>query len=88
MNQLYLPIIWKVTQEGFHNAFNKTLPVAGHTIWHLIRTLRKEALACTRIIQCENGQDEQKKKYRKIDDKIANLVANYESKNVMEWKCK
>ena len=63
MNQLYLPIISKVTQEGFHSAFNRTLPVAGHTIWHLIRALRKEeALACTRIIQCENGQDEQKKK--------------------------
>ena len=61
--------------------------IAGHTIWHLIRALRKEeALACTRIIQCENGQDEQKKKkYRKIDDKIANLVANYESENVMEF---
>ena len=50
-------------QEGFHSAFNRTLPVAGHTIWHLIRALRKEeALACTRIIQCKNGQDEQKKK--------------------------
>ena len=35
-------------QEGFHSAFNGTLPVAGHTIWHLIRALRKEeALACT-----------------------------------------
>ena len=33
-----------------------------------------------------NGQDEQKKKnYRKIDDKIANLVANYESENKMEF---
>ena len=29
-----------------------------------------------------NGQDEQKKKkYRKIDDKIDNLVANFESEN-------
>ena len=47
------------------------------------RALRKEeALACTRIIQCENGQDEQKKKkYKKIDDKISNLVANYEFEN-------
>ena len=56
-------------------------------LWRLIRALRKEeALACTRIIQCENGQDEQKKqKYRKIDDKIANLVANYKSENVMEF---
>ena len=26
-----------------------------------------------------------KKKYRKIDDKIANLVANYESENEMEF---
>ena len=53
----------------------------------MIRALRKEeALACTRIIQCENGQDEQKKKkYRKIDDKIANRVANNESENVMEF---
>ena len=33
-----------------------------------------------------NGQDEQKKKkYRKIDDKIANLVANFESENEMEF---
>ena len=53
----------------------------------MIRALRKEeALTCTRIIQCENGQDEQKKKtFRKIDDKIADLVANYESENVMEF---
>ena len=26
-----------------------------------------------------------KKKYRKIEDKIANLVANYESENKMEF---
>ena len=26
-----------------------------------------------------------KKKYRKIEDKIANLVANYESENEMEF---
>ena len=33
-----------------------------------------------------NGQDEQKKKiYRKIDDKITNLFANYESENEMEF---
>ena len=33
-----------------------------------------------------NEQDEQKKKkYRKIDDKIANLVANYDSENEMEF---
>ena len=41
----------------------------GHTIWHLIRARsEKRRSFCTRIIQCENGQDEQKKKkYRKID---------------------
>ena len=49
-------------QEGFHSAFNRTLPVAGHTIWQLIRAPRKEALYYTRIIQCENGQDEQKRR--------------------------
>ena len=33
-----------------------------------------------------NGQDEQKKKkYRKNDDKTANLVANYGSVNEMEF---
>ena len=56
-------------------------------MWHFIRALiKEEALACTRIIQRENGQDEQKKKkYRKIDGKIANLVANYESENLLEF---
>ena len=29
--------------------------------------------------------NKRRKKYRKIDDKIANLVANYESENEMEF---
>ena len=48
-----------------------------------------KALCSSLIAFIINGQDEQKKKkYRKIDDKIANLVANYdsyESENEMEF---
>ena len=29
--------------------------------------------------------NKRRKKYRKMDDKIANLVANYEFENVMEF---
>ena len=45
-----------------------------------------KALCSPLIAFIINGQDEQKKKkYRKIDDKIANLVANYESENEIEF---
>ena len=45
------------------------------------------ALCSSLISFIINGQDEQKKKkkYRKIDDKIANFVGNYESENEMEF---
>ena len=44
-----------------------------------------KALCSSLIAFIINGQDEQKKKkYGKICDKIANLVENYESENEME----
>ena len=45
-----------------------------------------KAICSSLIAFIINGQDEQKKKkYRKIYDKIVNLVANYESENEMEF---
>ena len=45
-----------------------------------------KALCSSLIAFIINRQDEQKKKkYRKIDVKIAFLVANYESENEMEF---
>lgn len=72
-------------QEGFHSAINRTLPLSRSTVWHLIRTLRKEeALAYTRKLQCENGEPEQKKKkYRKIDEQLAKHVADYNADDVI-----
>ena len=54
--------------------------------WDLFVRISTKALCSSLIAFIINGQDEQKKKkYRKIDDKIANLVANYESENEMEF---
>ena len=45
-----------------------------------------KALCSSLIAFIINRQDEQKKKkYRKIDDKIATLVPNYESEKEMEF---
>ena len=45
-----------------------------------------KALCSSLIVFIIYGQDGQKnKKYRKIDYKIANLVANFESENEMEF---
>ena len=77
MNQLYLPIISKVTEAYWSHIL---------LCWDLFVRISAKALCSSLIAFIINGQDEQKKKkYRKIDDKIASLVANYESENVMEF---
>ena len=77
MNQLYLPIISKVTEAYWSHIL---------LCWDLFVRISTKALCSSLIAFIINGQDEQKKKkYRKIDDKIANLVANYESENEMEF---
>ena len=77
MNKLYLPIISKVTEAYWsHILF----------CWDLFVRISTKALCLSLIAFIINGQDVQKKKkYRKIDDKIANLVSNYESENEMEF---
>ena len=77
MNQLYLPIISKVTEAYWSHIL---------LCWDLFVRISTKALCSSLIAFIINGQDEQKKKnYRKIDDKIANLVANYESENEMKF---
>ena len=77
MNQFYLPIISKVTEAYWSHILLCS---------DLFVRISTKALCSSLIAFIINGQDEQKKKkYRKIDDKIANLVANYESENEMEF---
>ena len=77
MNKLYLPIISKVTEAYWSHIL---------LCWDLFVRISTKALCSSLIAFIINGQDEQKKKkYRKIDDKIANLVANYEFENEMEF---
>ena len=77
MNQLYLPIISKETEAYWSHIL---------LCWDLFVRISTKALCSYLIAFIINGQDEQKKKkYRKIDYKIANLVANYESENEMEF---
>ena len=77
MNQLYLPIISKVTVAYWSHIL---------LCWDLFVRISTKTLCSSLIAFIINGQDEQKKKkYRKIDDKIANLFANYESENEMEF---
>ena len=74
---MYLPIISKVTEAYWSHIL---------LCWDLFVRISTKALCSSLIAFIINGQDEQKKKkYRKIDDKTANLVANYESQNEMEF---
>ena len=77
MNQLYLPIILKVTEAYWSHIL---------LCWDLFVRISTKALCSSLIAFIINEQDEKKEeKYRKIDDKIANLVGNYESENEMEF---
>ena len=77
MNQLYIPIISKVTEAYWSHILLR---------WDLFVCISTKAFCSSLTDFIINGQDEQKKKkYRIIDDKIANLVANYESENEMEF---
>ena len=72
-------------QEGFHSAFNRTLPVAGHTIWHLIRALRKEALAYTRIISAKiDRMNKRRKNIEKLMTRMP-ILLQIMSGSIMEF---
>ena len=72
LNQLYLPIKSKVTEAYWSHIL---------LCWDLFVRISTKALCSSLIAFIINGQDEKKEeKYIKIDDKIANLVGNYELK--------
>ena len=77
LNQLYLPNISKVTEAYWSHIL---------LCWDLFVRISTKALCSSLIAFIINGQNEQKKKkYRKIYDKIANLVANDKYENEIEF---
>ena len=83
MNQLYLPISYIKSKGSLLVGNGRTFCFIEISLCALVPT---KALCSSLISFIINGQDEQKKKkYRKINDKIAYLVVNYESENEMEF---
>ena len=69
--------------EGFHNAMNKNVTATHPSIWKLISALKKEDnLAFFKLTQHRAGAMEpQKVVYRKLNQRIKNLVTNYSKEN-------
>ena len=70
--------------EGLHNALNRTIGKANPTIWQVLKAFQdEEANARLKINHVNRGErPKQPKVYRDVNERIFNLVSNYEN----EWK--
>ena len=75
--------------EGWHNKFNRSLCVTHRSIWKIIDALQKDSAANhLSIVRQTAGQaaPPQKRRYRVIDQQIANIVGDYGNRNAIDFK--
>ena len=74
--------------EGWHNKFNRSLGVTHPSIWKFIEVLQNDSAANhLSIAQQTAGQavPPQKRKYRVIDQQIADIVGDYGNRNIINF---
>ena len=67
--------------EGLHHAVNRTIGRANPTIWQVLKAFQdEETNARLKINHVERGEPaKQAKVYRDLNERLYNLVANYET---------
>ena len=74
--------------EGWHNALGYASACRHPSIWKLIELLKKEhRITEMKIAQYRSGGEisKQKRKYRKLDERISSLVSNFYSMSLYDF---